>query len=239
MSVSEGYRTCEFEGCDWPYHSRGYCSTHYGQQKKGRSLTPRRPYVPVICKIVDCERHVYARKMCSAHWQQVSGGKEPRGVRKMRAEYDAQCSFGGCGRPSISLGHCWSHYAMLRNGEELRQIAEKSDQVGICEVGFCGRSKVVRGMCRQHHALRRNYTLTAEQIHGLFSDPMCAICKTRESGVRNFHVDHDHACCPFQGKSCGKCVRGILCVRCNQALGMFEDDTVRVAAALAYLEAAA
>jgi hypothetical protein len=35
-------------------------------------------------------------------------------------------------------------------------------------------------------------------------------------------VDHDHACCPDSMKSCGKCVRGLLCSGCNRALGIVE-----------------
>jgi hypothetical protein len=35
------------------------------------------------------------------------------------------------------------------------------------------------------------------------------------------HVDHDHACCLGEG-SCGKCIRGLLCQRCNMVLGSYE-----------------
>lgn len=43
-------------------------------------------------------------------------------------------------------------------------------------------------------------------------------------------VDHDHACCPSvaTGRSCGKCVRGLLHPQCNQLLGIIEqnDDVI-------------
>lgn len=39
-------------------------------------------------------------------------------------------------------------------------------------------------------------------------------------------VDHDHKCCDpnIRKNSCGKCVRGLLCNRCNRVLGLLEHD---------------
>ena len=52
----------------------------------------------------------------------------------------------------------------------------------------------------------------------------CAICGTLDPGGRGkFHVDHDHSCCSTE-KTCGKCVRGLLCSHCNTKLGMIESD---------------
>ena len=36
-------------------------------------------------------------------------------------------------------------------------------------------------------------------------------------------VDHSHACCSGN-KSCGKCIRGILCWRCNSILGAAKEN---------------
>lgn len=66
----------------------------------------------------------------------------------------------------------------------------------------------------------------------------CAICPgTMPGGRGTWHVDHDHECCPGP-RSCGRCIRGLLCSRCNVGLGHFRDDPALLLAAAAYLTAA-
>lgn len=65
----------------------------------------------------------------------------------------------------------------------------------------------------------------------------CAVCGTTDPGGRwgtFFPVDHDHECCPGH-RSCGKCIRGLVCSPCNVGLGAFRDDPDRLIAAAAYL----
>lgn len=81
------------------------------------------------------------------------------------------------------------------------------------------------------------YGLTGEMFAALLADQgdRCAICRTDDPGDQ-WHVDHDHACCPGKRRSCGQCVRGLLCRSCNWGLGHFRDDPDRLRAAAAYLE---
>lgn len=53
----------------------------------------------------------------------------------------------------------------------------------------------------------------------------CALCESTPEG-RRFQVDHNHDCCPTDKthrKTCGKCVRGLLCEACNTRLGYLEQ----------------
>jgi hypothetical protein len=67
---------------------------------------------------------------------------------------------------------------------------------------------------------------------------VCAICSasTPGEGRTLFLADHDHRCCPTTArKSCGKCIRGLLCSACNRGLGCFKDDPTLHTSAAVYL----
>lgn len=77
----------------------------------------------------------------------------------------------------------------------------------------------------------RKYGLTMEQYEAMREacQYSCEICGAREQADHDLHIDHCH--------DTGK-VRGLLCQFCNNGLGMFRDDTDRMATAVAYLKRA-
>lgn len=66
-----------------------------------------------------------------------------------------------------------------------------------------------------------DYNLLLEQQNGV-----CAICKKVDSDGRRLAVDHCHGT---------GTVRGLLCRRCNTAIGLFEDDADLIQTAINYL----
>jgi hypothetical protein len=61
----------------------------------------------------------------------------------------------------------------------------------------------------------------------------CAICGSTGKEGKRLNIDHDHAHCPGL-YGCHKCVRGVLCDRCNLMIGFLEDPDI-TAKALDYL----
>jgi hypothetical protein len=80
-----------------------------------------------------------------------------------------------------------------------------------------------------------SYGLTHEDFDALLKvqGHACAMCHEPFEEGQLIHVDHDHACCKEKNRSCGRCVRGLLCHTCNIALGHIER---RYAMARAYLD---
>ena len=80
-----------------------------------------------------------------------------------------------------------------------------------------------------------SYGLSQEQFDRLLAAQLqtCGMCHEPFEQGQLIHVDHDHACCRGKNRSCGKCIRGLLCHTCNIALGHIER---RFAMARAYLD---
>lgn len=90
---------------------------------------------------------------------------------------------------------------------------------------------------RRAYRVWHQYGITIEQLEELKERQggVCAACGQPPRPGRDLSVDHDHGCCPGQS-SCGKCVRGLLCHRCNSFLGHVQDQSEIVAAMIKYLK---
>lgn len=81
----------------------------------------------------------------------------------------------------------------------------------------------------------RNFGITADQYNVMFKvqTGLCVICGRLEKAfdrrvnrIRRLHVDHDHAT---------GVIRGLLCTRCNVAIGLLDDDPERAEMVASYI----
>jgi hypothetical protein len=82
----------------------------------------------------------------------------------------------------------------------------------------------------RNNQLKRWYGITLDEYNAILKkqDGKCAICGIdKPMGVGCFHVDHDHTT---------NTVRGILCQKCNMAIGLFFDDPNIIKKAYEYLQ---
>lgn len=162
-----------------------------------------------------------------------------------------ECQATGCTNIGNRKGLCNGHRQQVDRGEELRPLARRINSLVRDDQG--------RKMCRrcdrwvpedEFHAQPRNrdgLDSACKLCHNLYRYGLdalayldmlnrqgggCAICGGQSIDGNSLHVDHDHSCCPAKKRSCGKCVRGLLCSGCNQALGLMRDrpDLLRKAA---------
>ena len=88
--------------------------------------------------------------------------------------------------------------------------------------------KMTKDAARRNN-LKAKWGLTVEQFDAMVESQggMCGVCLTDNPGVRSWHVDHCHRT---------GAIRGLLCSRCNTALGSMQDSPAILRRAAEYLE---
>ena len=77
---------------------------------------------------------------------------------------------------------------------------------------------------RSSEATKYKYGITDDGLNALRAqqNDRCAMCNNVFIDRRSIRVDHDHQCCQGR-KSCGKCIRGLLCHTCNIQIAIFDN----------------
>lgn len=120
-----------------------------------------------------------------------------------------------CEKTHYAKGMCRKHYArVVRNGT----IEHKNRVVENGIYYFAGKPHYTK-----EYNLNYKYKLSIEEFNERSANG-CEICGDKPE--RTLHVDHDHKCCDGL-VTCGKCVRGIVCNRCNKAVDKYETGLMR------------
>lgn len=157
-------------------------------------------------------------KLCSGHRYQQAKGLELRPLRPYRSKTEA------LERDELGKKRCLKCDEWKPEDEFDKDTRNTDGYRQSCK------------LCRRLVTITRAFNITKEQYLRLLEiqDGKCAICR-RPPKNYSLAVDHDHSCCPDTGRSCGGCVRGLLCSRCNTGIAMFQDDEQSLVEAVQYL----
>lgn len=146
-------------------------------------------------------------------------------------------------RPARGRGLCSACYQRLRASPAFVPLGRPA-RVNTC--GHHDQPHYGKGMCtacrtrdwraknpeRDQQMRRltrtRRYGITPEIFDSILTDQnrKCALCCKALTKPKDIHIDHCHET---------GAVRGILCFKCNRALGMFGDNEAGLVRALAYV----
>lgn len=218
---------CAADGCDRPDVARGLCSSHYSWHKRNGLLEGFEKY-PEICIVEGCDRKSSYVGMCGTHYnRKIQKLDLEKPIRRKRT--NAEVLF----RDENGNKNCYGCDQWLP--ESSFQQWPVGDSRFRMSDGFYPRCRA----CASHLTRATRYGLGEDRLRGLYEaqNGLCAICAV---GLNSeYHVDHDHACCPYTKAAkaaCGDCVRGLLCGKCNLLLGQADDSVEKLLSAVRYLK---
>ena len=130
---------------------------------------------------------------------------------------------------------CGTEKLVSTSGLKARPTCGCENAEAAIRSGLTRRNPIPRKIRSNNGHRLRVFGLTPEAFDEMqkFQDGRCKICQ--EIFSRTPHIDHNHACCPGI-RSCGKCIRGLLCHNCNTALGNLHDSIDLLQKAIDYLK---
>lgn len=164
----------------------------------------------IPCAIEECGRPSRAKNMCTMHYNRFRRSKKP-------------CSVDGCEKPYFGRTYCSMHYERaMKYGD----VGQADRTIGIFLKGDYSEKERKRF---------HKYGLMPEDFQKLLASQnfQCALCPAKYKDDQ-WHLDHDHRCCP-ERRACEKCIRGILCHKCNLGLGFVEKNIEDIDKVLSYV----
>ena len=136
---------------------------------------------------------------------------------KSQNSKNKKCSIENCNKPHYAKTWCRIHYSRwLRTGNTERHYQPDKNN----------REYIYKGVpvgSRRGYQLMTKYKITLEEFNSR-SINGCEICGDKPEV--NLEVDHDHNCCN-KTITCGECVRGIICPKCNVNVHKYEINVMR------------
>lgn len=246
--------------------AKGYCRACYGRLQKTGSLEYKKKGKKSICVVDGCDKYVVSHGYCDKHRQRIRTNGTPElknkdwGKREKHELYSTWSNlkrFRGAQTCDRWLKDFWVFVEDVKTrpskNHKFRPIDKDAEinqdnwnWVEIFPTKTEEEKEYLKKWARIDRAenpdkyrdayLKKKYGISLEDYLRMEGEQAgkCAICGNPETGkdhrtkeVRNLAVDHCH--------ETGK-VRGLLCSKCNTAIGKFNDDINIIEKAIDYLK---
>jgi len=210
------------------------CNAHNLQRLRGQEFRPVRvrsgvkEYMSDDCSEPGCSHPAQSSGLCTSHYWHLRNSGGTRRLYQGRRPKGASLSRDDNGNKECSSCLQWKPEDQF--GLSKRTLDGVRGECNPCRAAHVQRyyENLTLGEKRRRW-LKRRYNKTPQWFDTTLESQgnSCAACGDSYPGTRGWQVDHDHSCCDVSPSqpTCGKCVRGILCNRCNLALGVVYDST--------------
>lgn len=106
------------------------------------------------CAVQECERAVYSRGFCEAHYRRLLRTGDLDAARAIGEQpVSTACDVSSCDRPASTRGLCHGHYLRLYRTGDVRaeEPLPRRKHPETCTVEGCARGSQSRGLCRTHY----------------------------------------------------------------------------------------
>ena len=164
-------------------------------------------------------------KTCSACRQELTINN----FYKNRGSSDgfcAQCI--KCATPAIKKNYQQKREKFLEYKKQWYEKNKENQLLKLKKYYIKNRTKIIA--TRKEQRMQKLYGISLQEKEDMLHNQgnCCAICKSQTFTGSNWHIDHDHKT---------NKIRGILCGKCNHLIGLANDDTLILDAAIQYLQA--
>ena len=172
------------------------------------------PFMSNNCTVPFCDKNkTYNRTYCYFHFKEFKQSKLKKFKELLPLWAIKRCEIHGLLKPS----KCETHPAY--NSQVCKQCRKMKRKPHVL-------TDKIKLQFRKNN-FKFKYGITLEQYHELLKiqNNVCAICLKPDKS-KNLAVDHCHQ---------SNKIRGLLCSKCNRALGYFHDDPILLTKAADYL----
>ena len=211
---SSSPRICREDGCTNEARKKQgaiYCEEH-ARKINGEYTTARRGLPLKICAEPGCgnyARRKQAAKYCEEHATSIDyvltgTGEKRRSTTQRQTKQQTTCS----------CGNTFTQWGTQFPNEQTTTMREFCPE--------CRRMSPLTEDRLRYHRVPSAFIRKWLAQRDLLKCDLCLRRLDRRTNAAQPTIDHDHRCCTGD-RSCGNCVRGILCGRCNTWIGNLEN----------------